>query len=193
MFSTASIIQLCQEEEWRLDNPIVPKKGVGIASAFDFFDSRPAAQENVPALQTTMQFFKPLHRLDSVYFRASGGTTFHVAKTGVPPFTLGGPLQLSAYGTNEIFTNQYMLFQLGYLRQVGQLPPILGNKVYFSSLYELARPYKTQNPSLNGFPDLPMDVATGMLVETLFGPAYIGGSWGDSGHRKIFFKLGRVF
>src|SRR5437879_7815740 len=93
-----------------------------------------------PALQTTMQFFKPLHRLDSVYFRASGGTTFHVAKTGVPPFTLGGPLQLSAYGTNEIFTNQYMLFQLGYLRQVGQLPPILGNKVYFSSLYELARP-----------------------------------------------------
>ena len=177
----------------RLDNPIVPKKGVGIASAFDFFDSRPAAQENVPVLQMTMQFFKPLHRLDSVYFRASGGTTFHVAKTGVPPFTLGGPLQLSAYGTNEIFTNQYMLFQLGYLRQIGQLPPILGNKVYFSSLYEVARPYKTQNPSLNGFPDLPMDVAAGMLVETLFGPVYIGGSWGDSGHRKIFFKLGRVF
>src|SRR5207245_11484205 len=123
------------------NNLIVPRKSVDIASAFDFFDSRPAAQENVAALQTTMQFFKPLHRLDSVYFRASGGTTFHVAKTGVPSFTLGGPLQLSAYGTNEIFTNQYMLFQLGYLRQVGQLPPILGSKVYFSSLYELSRLY----------------------------------------------------
>ncbi len=177
----------------RLDDPIVPRKGVGIANAFDFFDSRPGAQEKIPALQTTMQFFKPLRRLDSIYFRASGGTTFGVAKTGVPPFTLGGPLQLSAYGTNEIFTNQYMLFQLGYLRQIGQLPPILGKKVYFSSLYEVARPYKTQNPSLNGFPDLPMDVAAGILVETLFGPAYIGGSWGDSGHRKIFFKLGRIF
>jgi outer membrane protein assembly factor BamA len=87
----------------RLDDPIVPRKGVGIASEFDFFDSRPGAQENVPALQTTMQFFKPLRRLDSVYFRASGGTTFSADKTGVrvPPFTLGGPLQLSAYGTNE--------------------------------------------------------------------------------------------
>jgi NTE family protein len=177
----------------RLDNPIVPRKGIGIASEFNFYDSRPGAQDNVPALQTTMQFFKPLRRLDSVYFRASGGTTFSVAKTGVPPFTLGGPLQLSAYGTNEIFTNQYVSFQLGYLRQIGQLPPILGNKVYFSSLYELARPYKTQNLTLNGFPDLPMDVAGGVLVETLFGPAYIGGSWGASGHRKIFFKLGRVF
>jgi len=177
----------------RLDDPIVPRKGVGIAGAFDFFDTRPAAQANVPVLQTTMQFFKPLHRLDSVYLRASGGTTFQVGKTGVPPFTLGGPLQLSAYGTNEIFTNQYILGQLGYLRQIGQLPPILGNKVYLSALYEFARPYKTQNPSLNGFPELPMDVAAGMLVETLVGPAYIGGSWGTSGHRKIFFKLGRIF
>jgi hypothetical protein len=116
-----------------------------------------------------LRFLKPLRRLDSVYFRASGGTTFHVAKTGVPPFMLGGPLQLSAYGTNEMFTNQCMLFQLGYLRQIGQLPPILGNKVYFSTLYGVARPYKTQNLSLNGFSDLPMDVAAGMLVETLFG------------------------
>jgi NTE family protein len=177
----------------RLDDPIVPRKGVSIASAFDFFDSRPAAQDKVPALQTTMHFFKPLRRLDSIYFRASGGTTFGLAKTGVPPFTLGGPLQLSAYGTNEIFTNQYMLFQAGYLRQIGRLPPILGRTVYFSSLYELARPYRTQNPALNGFPRLPMDVAAGMLVETRFGPVFIGGSWGDSGHRKIFFKLGRIF
>jgi NTE family protein len=66
-------------------------------------------------------------------------------------------------------------------------------KVYFISFYELARPSKTAIAALNGFSDLPMDVAAGVLVETLFGPAYIGGSWGDSGHRKIFFKLGRVF
>jgi NTE family protein len=177
----------------RLDSPIVPRKGVGVVSEFRLYDSRPAAQENIPALQTTIQFFRPLRRLDSIYFTASGGSTFGFDKTGVPPFTLGGPLRMSAYGTNEIFTNQYMLFQVGYLRQIGQLPPILGDKVYFSSLLELAKPYKTQNVLLNGFPDLPMDVAGGLIVETLFGPAFIGGSWGDSGHRKIFFKLGRVF
>jgi NTE family protein len=47
----------------RLDDSIVPRKGVSIASAFDFFDSRPAAQDKVPSLQTTMQFFKPLRAL----------------------------------------------------------------------------------------------------------------------------------
>src|SRR5260370_28732567 len=95
-----------------LDSPIVPRKGVGAASEFDFYDSRPGAADKVPVLETTAQFFKPLGRPDSVYFTASGGTTFRFTKTGVPPFTLGGPFRLSAYGTNEIFANQYVLFQL---------------------------------------------------------------------------------
>jgi len=177
----------------RLDNPVVPRKGLGIASEFNFYDARPGAQDKFPSLQLAAQYFKPFHKLDSFYFAISGGTTFAFAKTGVPPFNLGGPLRLSAYGTNEIITNQYMLSQIGYLRQIGELPPILGHKVYFSSFYELAKPYKTHNEALNGFSSVPMDGGAGVLVETLFGPAFIGGSWGDSGHRKVFFKLGRVF
>jgi len=32
-----------------------------------------------------------------------------------------------------------------------------------------------------------------VLAETAFGPLVIGGSLGDSGHRKWYFQLGRVF
>jgi NTE family protein len=39
----------------------------------------------------------------------------------------------------------------------------------------------------------PNDVAAGLLAETALGPFFIGGSVGDSGHRKWFFQLGRVF
>jgi NTE family protein len=177
----------------RLDDPVVPRRGVSVVSEFEYYDSRPAAQENVPALQTTIQYFKPLHPVDSAFVVASGGTTFGAGKTGVPLYTLGGPFQLSAYGLNEIFTNQYILGQLGYIRQIGRLRPIIGRNLYFIANYELARPYKTQIPALNRFPEFPMDGAVGFLTETLFGPVYIGGSWGDTGHRKIFFKVGRVF
>jgi NTE family protein len=123
-----------------------------------------------------------------LYFRATGGTTFTYPSTGVPLFTLGGPGHLSAYGTNEIFTNQYMLFEAGYLRQIGQLPPIVGDKIYLLGLSEFAKPYGTPQQST-----VPMDVAGGVIVETLVGPVLVGGSWGDSGHRKFFFMLGRIF
>jgi len=31
------------------------------------------------------------------------------------------------------------------------------------------------------------------LAETAVGPLFVGRSLGDSGHRKLFFQLGRVF
>jgi len=37
------------------------------------------------------------------------------------------------------------------------------------------------------------DVAVGLVAQTLFGPLFVGGSVGDEGHRRWFFKLGRVF
>jgi NTE family protein len=176
-----------------LDSPVVPSKGLALESEFNFYDSRPAAEDMFPALQTTVHWFKPLRAIDSVYLKASGGTTFGFEQTGVPPFKLGGPMWLSAYSTNEIFTNQYSLFQTGYLRQIGHMNPILGNEVYITAFYELAHPSKTQNPDLNRFPDLPMDGGAGFIANTILGPVYLGGAWGDSGHRKIFFSLGRVF
>jgi len=32
-----------------------------------------------------------------------------------------------------------------------------------------------------------------MIAKTFFGPFLIGGAYGDNGHRKIFFRLGRLF
>jgi NTE family protein len=40
---------------------------------------------------------------------------------------------------------------------------------------------------------LPNDFTAGVLAETALGPFFLGGSLGDSGHRKWFFQLGRVF
>jgi NTE family protein len=171
-----------------LDDPIVPRKGTAFASDFSVYDARPGSPKTFPALAGSFQFFQPIRRVESLFFRASGGTTFSFPSTGVPLFTLGGPARLSAYGSNEIFTNQYMLFQAGYLRQIGQLPPIVGDKVYLVSFSEFAKPYGTPHQST-----IPMDLTGGIIVETIVGPALVGGSWGDSGHRKFFFMIGRIF
>lgn len=172
----------------RLDDAIVPRSGVAVSANFNFYDSRPGAADQFPEVDTHVQFFQPVWPKDSIFISGSGGTTFGYSGTGVPLFTLGGPFRLSAYGNNEIFTNQYFLLQTGYLHQVTQLPPILGNHVYLAGSYEIGKAYGIAHSQR-----LPMDGTFGLVIQTLFGPAYIGGSYGDSGHHKFFFQLGRIF
>lgn len=171
------------------DDPIVPRRGYIAQTTFRWFDTSPGAPESFPTMEAQIQYFKPITRPASLFFAAQGGTTFGTRDTGpVPQFFLGGPLRLSAYGTNELFGNQYYLFRVGYLHDLFTLPPFLGKKIYAIGSYETGKMY--------GFPQqtaFPNDVAAGVLAETAFGPLVIGGSLGDSGHRKWYFQLGRVF
>jgi NTE family protein len=64
----------------------------------------------------------------------------------------------------------------------------VGKKVYVIGAYEFGKMYGTTSAS-----KFPNDVAAGFLAETALGPFFVGGSVGDSGHRKWFFQLGRVF
>jgi NTE family protein len=106
----------------------------------------------------------------------------------LPQFFLGAPLQLSAYGLNELRGNQFYLLQGGYLHDLFTLPPFLGKRIYAIGSYELGKMYGATNAS-----KLPNDFAAGVLAETSLGPLFLGGSVGDSGHYKWFFQLGRVF
>jgi len=133
-------------------------------------------------------YFQPITQPASIFFETEGGTTFGSSSTGVPQFFLGGPVRLSAYGQNEFQGNQYYLIRAGYMHDLLTLPPFLGKKVYAVGTYEIGKMYGVTTGT-----ELPDDVAAGLLAETALGPFFIGGSVGDSGHRKWFFQLGRVF
>ncbi len=171
------------------DDPIVPRKGITAETTFRWYDTSPGAPGGFPTMEGQVQFFQPITTPASIFVTAQGGTTFGSRDTGpVPQFFLGGPLRLAAYGTNELYGNQYYLFRLGYLHDLFTLPPFLGKKIYAIGTYEFAKMYGF--PLQSGFPN---DVSAGVLAETAFGPLVIGGSFGDTGHRKWYFQLGRVF
>jgi NTE family protein len=117
-----------------------------------------------------------------------GGTTFGRQDTGLPQFFLGGPGDFSAYGSNEILTNQYFLLKLGYVHELFRLSPLVGDKVYGFSTFEIGKVYGN-----NSISRLPTDGAFGVVMSTFAGPLSIGGSIGDTGHRKWYFALGRFF
>jgi NTE family protein len=170
------------------DSPLIPRSGTYLTGSFQYTDSAPGAPTGFPVAQLSALYFKPVSKPASVFVTAAGGTTFGHNATGLPPFFLGGPLRLGAYGTNEILTNQYFLFRAGYLREIGRVNPLLGEKIFAIGFYEIAKPYGGYSPSR-----LPNDINGGLIVNTLLGPILVGGAWGDTGHHKIYFELGRIF
>jgi NTE family protein len=173
-----------------LDDPVIPRSGVSLLMYTKGYNTNPGAPGPYPLSEIQSQFFFRLNAPSSVYFAAAGGSSYGY-KAGFPAFSLGGSRQLVAWGTNELLANQYFLGQLGYIRELMKLPPFLGSSINFLGVLELGKTYKL--PLLPSPPNLPMDVAGGFLVNTIFGPVLVAGTVGDYGHARFYFQIGRVF
>jgi NTE family protein len=172
----------------KLDSPVIPRKGEIVRLNAQWINTAPGARAGFPESELYFGVVRPISKPASIYVQGYGGTTFGYSDTGLPQFFLGGPGQFSAYGANEIRTNQYFLLRLGYIHELFTLPPLVGNKAYLFSTYEAGKAYGA--PTISR---LPTDGAVGVVMETLFGPLAIGASTGDTGHRKWYFALGRFF
>jgi NTE family protein len=171
-----------------VDNPVIPRTGQYANLSGGWVDSNPGAAHSYPLAEGGMLKFLRLNEPSSIYFGARGGTAFGNQLTGIPPFSLGGPNGFAAYGEDELLTNQYYLFQTGYLRKVAKVPVLLGEGLYFNGLFEVGKvfapPFRSQVPG---------DISGALVVNTIFGPVAFGGAVGTADHHRIFVRLGRIF
>lgn len=174
----------------RLDEPIVPRSGESVKFFTKYFHTNPGAPEGFPVSELQIQNFFRLNEPSSIFLNAYGGTSYG-NKTGIPMFELGGGTRFAAFGTNELLSNQYFLFQTGYIRKLKKLPPLLGSTIDFLGTFEVGKTY--QLPVGPKPPYLPGDVVGALIVNTIFGPVEAGGAVGNYGHAKFFFQIGRVF
>jgi len=168
-----------------LDQPVVPRSGESIRFYTKYFNENPGAPRGFPLSELQVQNFFRWSDRTSVFLNAYGGTSYNY-KTGIPAFGLGGVTRFVAFGTNELLTDQYFLFQTGYIRTLKNLPPLLGSTIDALGIFEIGKAYQTPFK-------LPGDVGGALIVNTLFGPVEIGGAVGDYGHAKFFFQVGRIF
>jgi len=111
-------------------------------------------------MEGQIQFFQPITTPASIFVTAQGGTTFGTRDTGRFHNSFWAASSPRAYGTNELFGNQY-IFPLGYLHDLFTLPPFLGKKIYVIGSYEFAK--CTDFRSRAAFQ---MDINAGVLAET---------------------------
>jgi NTE family protein len=173
-----------------LDDPVIPRSGVSLLMYTKGFTTNPGAPAAFPLSEIQSEAFFRLNAPSSIFVAADGGSSYGY-KTGIPTFSLGGGRQLVAWGTNELLTDQYFLGQLGYIRELTKLPPFLGSTVNLLGILELGKTYKL--PAGPSPPNLPMDVAGGFLVNTIFGPVFVAGTVGNYGHARFYFQIGRIF
>jgi NTE family protein len=168
---------------------MVPTKGSIVQSQYRYLTEQPNATGGFSQWNTYTAHFVPIAHRGILFGTASGGTSFGTTNLGLAGFALGGPLRLSAYSRDELLGNDYFLVQPGAMFRLARLNPVFGDAVYAIGTYEIGKVWG----GAAGTPTLPNDVSGGVIVKTLIGPLYGGGSIGDSGHRKWFFGLGRVF
>jgi len=171
-----------------LNNPVIPREGYLGQLTFHWVDTSPGTTEAFPSLELTTELFKTVSRPGSIFLVARGGSTLGYERTGIPQYFLGSTSGLLAYGQNEVRGNQFYLFRAGYLHSLLTLPPFLGGGLYAVTMYEVGKMYNAP-----GVSKLPTDGAAGMIMQTVLGPVFVGGSVGDTGHATWFFSLGRVF
>jgi NTE family protein len=171
------------------DSVQVPTRGTELQTLYTYSTQSPNSSVGYSQWNTMIAHFIPVKSRGIIFGTGSGGTSFGADNLGLAGFSLGGPLRLSAYNRGELLGNDYFLAQGGYLYQLLKLNPVIGDSIYAGGFYEIGKVWG----AAAGTPTLPNDVSGILIVKSLIGPIFGGASIGDSGHKKWFFGLGRIF
>ncbi|HSA93570.1 MAG TPA: patatin-like phospholipase family protein [Terriglobales bacterium] len=169
------------------DSPTIPTSGVrGEISAGWVLDS-PGATQAFPTFQSRWLAARQVAPKYLLIGTAAGGSNFGRG-TPVDAFVLGGPLRLSALGRDELRGGSFYNGGLALLRTLSRDPTGLATRTYFVVGYEMGDAFDDA-ANANTF----HDVALGLMGVTRLGVYYVGGSVGEQGEKKVFFRFGRLF
>lgn len=170
------------------NNAIIPTDGIRFTTNLRYTFRSPGATQKYVQADANAVFFRKIGGKGIGFLSGAGGTSFNRFAAPVDRFTLGGTLRLSAYGRDQFIGNNYLFASGGYLREIYSLPSIIGGKVYAFGGLETGGAYDRFAAS-----NFYSNVTGGVVVSTAFGPVSVGGALGESGNRKVFFSLGRIF
>ena len=106
----------------------------------------------------------------------------------LPPFSLGGPFRMSAFGVGQLRGDRYYYGGVTAFRAFSADPTSGLNRTYLTVGLETANAFRDvseQTPFYDGF--------FGITAETRIGAFVAGGALGNKGNHKFFFGLGKIF
>ncbi len=95
---------------------------------------------------------------------------------------------MCAFRNDELRGAHYGLASAGYMRQLPRLPAWVGGHAYLAAWAELGLAFDTRATAV-----WHTDIAAGVIIDSLIGPIFAGGSAGPHGHRRLYIGLGPLF
>jgi NTE family protein len=170
------------------DSPAVPSRGTHIVANLSRVLQSPGLAHPIDQLDVQTSTFIPTGPKTSIFFLASGGTTFHGTAGPFQIFTLGGAFHLGAYLPQEFVGNHYAYSSLGFRRDLYHLPQLVGGKIYWGGWYEAGSAFNDPGTVVvRGTFNL------GFIADTIVGPIALGGSVSPTGQSRVNFSIGRLF
>lgn len=174
------------------DSASIPSKGTRIVATLARVLQSPGLVHPIGQLEVQTSSFAPLTSETSLWFAASGGTTFRGSAGPFQVFALGGPFHLGAYLPQEFLGNHYAYTSLGFRRELYSLPQLVGKKVYWGAWYEAGTTFGTEAGE-TGPVVIRGTFNLGIMADTIVGPIAIAGSVSPTGQSRVNFSVGRLF
>ena len=169
------------------DSAVIHTRGIRSITEAQWVMTSPLAQKAYPFVSSDFNWARLLAPRYIFIAMIEGGTTGS-GQIPLPPFSLGGTTRLRALARNQLLGSSYYYGSLNLLRSLSDRPISMFGKLYLSGSYEIGNAF-FRHQSANPF----QDGAFGIVGETFIGVIFFGGSVGEGGERKIFFRLGRLF
>lgn len=105
-----------------------------------------------------------------------------------PPFSVGGPASLTAFGRGQLRGDHYYNGSVLGLRAFSSIPGSFKNKAFLLLGYEMGKAFNKIDESKPVH-----DGVLGAVAETPIGVVLLGYSIGTEGNRKFVFRVGKLF
>jgi len=170
------------------DSPTVPSKGLRLVLSLSHVFNSPGTTSYIDQAEMQSVTFVPVSSKTSIFFGASGGTTFRRDAGPFQVFSLGGPFRLGAYTPDQFLGNHYGYLSLGFRRDLYHLPTPLGKKIYWGGWYEAGSAFNSPSSV-----QVLGSINLGIIADTIVGPIALGGAVSPTGETKVNFSIGRLF
>jgi NTE family protein len=187
--------------QWTFDgqtSPVIPTRGLHsrawLVHHFDapdllYGDDRRVEEgSGLTQAEVRLSYFRRLRHRHRLFAVGEGGTSFG-RTAGANEFRLGGLLRLGAVHVGELRGDHYLAGAGGVLYELFRLPELVGGSGFLGAWYETGTAFDHWDRA-----QVEHHLSGGLVLETAFGPLYVGGSFAlDRGDRRFYVNLGPVF